>query len=190
MIDQSIAMFAALGRPSDELEARMDKAAILRLAGDDASAERELRRVRAESEQMGNAGIGAWACCRLAEVLVARGRAEEAEEMVQESERVGTPLLQARHIAVRARIRASAGDGGAAVDVERLVALLDDGHTLQKTDLLIEAAEIMLSVGQPVTARHYASQASELATAKESVVLGRRIDALLGRITEATPRSD
>ena len=134
---------------------------------------------------MGNAGIRAWACCRLAEVLVARGRAEEAEEMVQESERVGTPLLQARHIAVRARIRALSGDAGAVEDVERFVALLDGGHTLQKTDLLVEAAEIMLSAGQPVAARQYAGEAAQLATAKENVVLGRRIDALLERIAQA-----
>jgi class 3 adenylate cyclase/tetratricopeptide (TPR) repeat protein len=182
LVDESIASYEALGQQVAAAWVRMDRAKILGYAGDLQAAEREMRRALAAGDTLGHAGLRGLAACRLAELLVGEGRIDEAEAMVARAEPETVALMQVRNLMVRTLIAAARGEPGIRERVETVVAVLDEGHLMQQIDLLVEAAEVMATTGDPVAARSYAREARQRAVSKEAFVTVRRIDALLERI--------
>jgi ATP/maltotriose-dependent transcriptional regulator MalT len=136
----------------------------------------------AESEAIGNPSLHSYVACRLAELLVTRGELGEASRLLDAADRNPTPLLGPRRVAIRARLRATAGDESAAADVQQFLGMVSDGHLAQKTDLTIEAAEIMDLLGDRVAARTRAGEALRMAEAKENWALAAQVRTLLARL--------
>jgi class 3 adenylate cyclase/tetratricopeptide (TPR) repeat protein len=179
--DEAVVIFRDLAQPSGVATARLNTHWVARLAGDLATAEAELRLLI--DEEGADANIRPWANARLAEILLAQGRIDEAERALAESERDPVPVLRPRQAASRARIDASRGDPGAAEKVGELLAMVaGTPFTNQETDALIEAAEAMASLGDTVTATGHARRALRLAEAKENLALAGQIRLLLARL--------
>jgi hypothetical protein len=93
------------------------------------------------------------------------------------------PLLEPRREATRAMIRAARGDRTVAGEVEHFLAMVADTSYLNlKTDLLVEAAEAMASLGDRPAAIGYARDALGLAEAKQNIARAGQTRLLLGRI--------
>jgi class 3 adenylate cyclase/tetratricopeptide (TPR) repeat protein len=179
--DEASAIYRDLAQPLGVAEVQLVKYWVARLAGNLTIAEAEVRQALDADDV--DATINPWASWRLAEVLVAQGRIDEAEEALTESERDPVPVLGPRRAAVRMRIHAARGDPGAAVEVDELLATLAGTPWVnQEADALIEAAETMAPLGDVAAATAHARRALELAEAKENVALAAQIRLLLERL--------
>ena len=156
---------------------------VYRLAGNLPAAEAALRRAHAGAQGIGDPNQGAYVACRMAQLLVAQGRLDEAIPWLEEAETYDVVTNRSRVIGVRARIRAAAGDSGAADDVDRMLALLADSRFLNiRIDALVDAAETMAALGRTEDAMGYATDALRLALAKENLALAGQIEALVARL--------
>ncbi len=179
--DEAFAIYLDLAQPLGIAEVRINMYWVARLAGDLNTAEGAARGVLDGAD----VGVGArpMAACRLAEVLLAQGRLDDAEHALAEAERDPVALLGPRRAAVRARLDAARGVPGAAAQVAELVTMVSDSPFInQETDALVEAAEAMASLGDRSTATSHARRALELAVAKENTALAGQIRLLLGRL--------
>jgi class 3 adenylate cyclase/tetratricopeptide (TPR) repeat protein len=179
--DEAVVIYRDLAQPSGVSTARLNTQWVARLAGDLVTAHAELRLLI--DEEGADASIRPWANARLAEVLIAQGRIDEAERALAESERDPVPVLRPRQAASRARIDASRGDPGAAAKVGELLAMVSGTPFInQETDALLEAAEAMASLGDLAAATGHARHALVLAEAKENLALAAQIRVLLLRL--------
>jgi tetratricopeptide (TPR) repeat protein len=179
--DEAVVIYQDLAQPSGVATARLNTQWVARLAGDLVTAHAELRLLM--DEERGDASIRPWANARLAEILLAQGRIDEAERALAESERDPVPVLRPRQAASRARIDASRGDPGAAVKVGELLAMVSGTLFInQETDALIDAAEAMASLGDFAAATGHATRALRMAEAKENLALAGQIRLLLARL--------
>jgi tetratricopeptide (TPR) repeat protein len=182
---RSIDLFTDLGATQDVIGARIELAKIRQSAKDFSTAEREFRRAIAEAERIGSPANESWASLRLAELLIELGRHDEAQQAVEASTQYAGPMLILRCLATRARIRAARGDPGAADDVAAFVGMVDAGHTLQKGDLLVHAAEVMLATGHLEAAAGYARDVIACALVKEDPTLEAAGADMLARVDAA-----
>ena len=179
--DEAFAIYRDLAQPYGVGEVRINMSWVARLAGDLNAAEAAARAVF-DGAELG-VGLRLMAACRLAEVLLALGRIDEAEQAILESERDPIALLGPRRAAVRARLNAARGVPGAAAEVVELVKMVDGSPFInQETDALIEAAEAMAALGDRTAATTYARRALGLAAAKENLALAGQIRLLLARL--------
>ena len=179
--DEASAIYRDLAQPIGVAEVQLNKYWVARLAGDLTTAEAEVRQVL-DADGV-DAGIRPWASWRLGEVLIAQGRIDEAEEALRESERDPVPVLGPRRAALRARIDAARGEPGAVAEIDELLATVAGTPFInQETDALVEAAEVMASLGHAAAAANHARRALDLAEAKENLALAAQIRVLLARV--------
>jgi tetratricopeptide (TPR) repeat protein len=156
---------------------------VYRLGGDLPAAEIALRRAYAAAEAIGDRNQGAYVACRVAQLLVARGRFAEALPWLEEAETYHAVTNESRVVGARARIRAASGDPGATDEVARLLAIVAETRFVNiRTDALVDAAEAMAALGRIDDALGYAREALVLADAKENRVLAGQIATLIASL--------
>jgi hypothetical protein len=184
---ESIDVLTDLANVPSLVNARTFLAWTERLAGDFPAAEAVLRTALAEADAMGEAALRSFVSCRLAEVLVAEGRLDDAALPLAEAERDPIGATASRIAGMNARMKAARGDPTAADDVDALVAMVSGRWPNVRTEALLDAAEAMLALDDRPAALVHAREALGLCLAKEDVALAGRIEALLARITDADP---
>ena len=113
-----------------------------------------------------------FASCRLAEILVALERYNDAAEALAVAEQDPIGATQSRIVGARARIAAVRNPSHAEDAVNALVQMVDDWATPWPNvhaEALRDAAYTMRSLGRRPEARAYALAAAELCRQKENV---------------------
>ncbi len=181
----SIATLADLAIVGSLVNARTFLAWTERLAGDLPAAEAILRIALAEADAIGELTLRSFVSCRLAEVLVAQGRLDEAVIPLAEAERDPIGATGTRILGMRARMKAAHGDRTAADDAATLAASVADWPWLNvRAEAMIDAAHALLALGDRPAARRYAGEALRLCRAKENLALARRVEVLIAGIVE------
>ena len=181
---ESIAVLTDLANAPSLVNARTFLAWTERLAGDLPAAEAVLRTALAEADAMGEAGLRSFVSCRLAEVLVAQGRLDDAALPLAEAERDPIGATASRIAGMIARMKATRGDPTAADDVDALMAMVSGRWPNVRTEALLDAAEAMLALDDRAAADRYAGEALRLCRAKENLALARRVEVLIARIAD------
>ena len=146
-----------------------------RLAGDLPAAERELREGYEGISKLEEQGYQSTVAALLAHVLIAQGRAEDAEAFIDEAAAAAADDDVTTHILVRAgrgRVAASRGDhAGAEVLCREAVALAETTDDLNmRGDVLLDLAHVLAAAGDAGSAGAAAAQAQALFGAKGNVV--------------------
>ena len=176
-LDEGIATLVDLAATSSLVNVRTYKAWIHRLAGEWTAAEAVLRVALAEAEAMGDQAFTSFVSCRLAEVLVAEERYDDAEAALVVAERNPIAATRSRIHGARARIQAARGDPSARQDIDPLLAMAAEWPWPNvRAEALRDAAFVMKSLGDHDAARSYASQSAELSRAKENLALAGQMD--------------
>jgi predicted negative regulator of RcsB-dependent stress response len=157
-----------------------------RVAGDLDAADRVIRRSLEDIEQLGDQTMVAFAASRLAVVLVAQGRHDEALPFIALGESVPSVTNHSRVIGARARIRAAAGDGDARVDVASMLEpLASTAFVNVKADALVDAGEVEAELGDPAAAVRFFEEALDLCARKENLVLASQLRARIADLSAA-----
>jgi class 3 adenylate cyclase/tetratricopeptide (TPR) repeat protein len=180
---EALAINHDLRRPWESIQDRLDASWVERLAGDLAAAEKLLRSGLADVDRMGDRTLHAFAATRLAVVLVATGRFEEATGLIADGESIPSITNRSRVMGAQARIKAAAGDMDARADVEAMLdPLATTGFMNVKTDALVDAAEVMAALGDRDAAVRYFSEALELCERKENLALADQLRSRLASL--------
>ena len=118
-----------------------------------------LDRAYAAAEAAADPNLGAYIACRMAQLLVAQGRFEDAVPWLEEAEPWDVVTNRSRVVGARARISAAAGEQAAADQVPRLLAMVAETRFLNiRIDAIIDAAAIMETLGRIDEALAYAAR--------------------------------
>jgi class 3 adenylate cyclase/tetratricopeptide (TPR) repeat protein len=161
------------------------RARMERLAGDLATAERELRLVVDAHQRAGDEGHLASSSAELADVLVGQGRDDEALRLTEVSEAAAAPDDLAAQLVwrrVRARVLARRGDTILAGQLARAaVALADRTDWLEgQGDALADLGEVQRLAGRPREAVEALRAALARYERKGAVALADRVRSALG----------
>jgi predicted ATPase len=179
-LDESIALLIDLGAASSLVNVRTYKAWIHRLAGEWPAAEAVLRDALAEADAMGDLGFKSFVSCRLAEVLVAEERYDEAEAALVVAARSPVAATRSRISGAQARIKAARGDPTAKQEVEPLLAMTAGWPWPNvRAEALRDAAFVMKALGDRDAARSFAGESAALSRAKENLALAGQMDAFV-----------
>jgi tetratricopeptide (TPR) repeat protein len=159
------------------------------LAGDPATAERDLRRDYDALTELGETYLRSTVAGDLAQAVYVQGRPDEALDLAAVAEEIAAEddvISQAFWRAVRAKVLAQRGHGEEALPLaEEAVALIrgtDSPVTLART--LVDLAEVQSLTDRPDEAREALAEAAALLEHKENVVgaerVAERLDALGG----------
>ncbi|MDQ1373412.1 MAG: hypothetical protein QOJ09_750, partial [Actinomycetota bacterium] len=155
------------------------------LADDAAAAEAILRTAHAGFRELGVDVDAAQAAALLARALLAQGRAEEAEALTFESERLGGADIKTAISwrAVRAEALAQRGAVDEALALARAAVALAEptDALLDQADTHLALATVLQIAGRAAEAVASASRAAELYERKGATVLAERATGLLGR---------
>ncbi len=156
---------------------------VYRLAGDLPAAEAALREALAIAIEIEDRGLESFVSCRIAEVLVAQERFDEAESFLAVAERYPIGATETRIVGARARIRAARGDRAALADVDALIKMVDGKPWLNvATEAFLDAANAMASLGSRADAERYARAALGMCRTKNDIALAARTEELLARM--------
>ncbi len=166
----------------------MDSGDVELLAGDLEAAEREFRRGYETLGRLGETGFRSTTGALLAETLVARGRAQEAEEILGEVETMAQKDdldPQARTRAVRGLLLARAGRHEEAERVAReAVSLYAESDYLDAhADMHMVLATVLREAGRVDESREELEVALALYERKGNLVMTERARTLLGELT-------
>jgi tetratricopeptide (TPR) repeat protein len=185
-IAEALAIDTDLHRPWECVHIRLDMSWVERVAGDLDAADRVIRRSLEDIEQLGDQTMVAFAASRLAVVLVAQGRHDEALPFIALGESVPSVTNHSRVIGARARIRAAAGDGDARVDVASMLEpLASTAFVNVKADALVDAGEVEAELGDPAAAVRFFEEALDLCARKENLVLASQLRARIADLSAA-----
>jgi len=134
--------------------------------------------------ELGERGFRSSIGVELAEALVALGRVDEALELLDEAEQMGSPddwLNVAGAAEVRARAALARGEHERATDLAREAVEIADAYEYVdlRTELWLLYSDALVAAGQPVEARRALEETLRLAELKGSVVYGDPARALL-----------
>ena len=159
------------------------------LAGDDAAAERELRRSFEPLEAMSDFPSLANAAALLASLLVKQGRLEEADDLVAQARDWAPkdqPIQHARWRAAQAGLLARRADQRAEPLAREAVALAEQTDFLElQGDCLLALADVLRFADRDRDATEALEQALVLYERKGNVVLAERARALLANVSSA-----
>ena len=184
-------IYRELGLALDWAGSAMLSGRVELLAGDPASAERELREGYDALERLGETGYLSTVVALLAEAVRAQGRLEEAVQLSEASEQASAPDDFDSQGAWRSvRAQALAGQG-AVPEAERLAR--ESVALLEPTDFLVNRAEshtslaeVLRLAGRPKEAAAALDEALDLYQRKGDVVSAARTRALLGELEKPT----
>ena len=175
-------MLEELGRSVVAASTSLESCRVERLAGDPASAERELRRDFDELTAMGERYVLSTAAGELARVIYAQGRYAEAQELTRVAQELSADddvTSQALWRSVRAKTLARRQEGDAEELAREAVELLEGTDALiLQADALEDLAEVLVLLGEP-GARGYLSAALGCLERKGDVVSAERVRASL-----------
>ena len=165
----------------------MDEAFIELRAGEFAAAARTLEDAWRGLEEVGEHGFRSTIGTLLAESLAGLGRIEEAEELIDASERLAARDDAATAIGVaRARAFVAAARGSHEESIacaEEAVRVADGTDYLdERADLYLHLGETLIAAGRPDAASGHLREAVMLADRKGSTVLADRARELLGGV--------
>jgi class 3 adenylate cyclase/predicted ATPase len=163
-------------------------ATIARLAGDLEKAEAELRRSYEVLERFGEKGMRSTVAVRLAGVLVAQERFEEAEDFLKIGEETSTSDDLASEVPLRlarAQIKVARGQAREAETLIReALSLLEGTDDLgARADALLSHARVLRAAGKKNEALSAAEEALRLCEEKGNVVMRRGTQELLDELT-------
>ncbi|MEA2621309.1 MAG: hypothetical protein QOH61_219 [Chloroflexota bacterium] len=185
-MDESIAIMSDLRQPGGRINCKLDRSWLLRLAGDLPAAEIELRGALVEIDRLGDLTLRSFGASRLAVVLVAQGKLEDAVPFIEEADRIPSVTNRTRMVGARARIRAANGDPGAREDADRVLEMVADSAFISvKTDAWIDAAEVMAALGDHDAALRNQREALRLAEQKENLALAAQLRRRLAEMEAA-----
>jgi class 3 adenylate cyclase/tetratricopeptide (TPR) repeat protein len=148
LLARSKSIFGELGAKYNVAEACWAGAQLERLAGDWATAERELRDALRIHEEMGTKRYSSYVRAQLARVVYEQGREDEAVELLAQAEQEGTGeniRFQLQWRTARARVLAGRGETAEAARLARgaveIVAATDNINA--HADALVELAEVL-----------------------------------------------
>jgi predicted negative regulator of RcsB-dependent stress response len=170
--------------------ARTDLAWSVKYTGDFAQAEAILRQALGEARQQADQLMVSFISCRVAEMLVAQGRFDDAKAPLDEAERHPTYATRSRIMGARARIAAHDDDRAAAAAlVDQLLAETAGYNSPSvRAEGYRDAAMATAALGDPTRARTLAAEGIRLATAKENLALARQIETFVDSLPP-DPRS-
>ena len=181
-LERSKAICRELGIAYGLAEAHMAGAEMEMLAGDAESAERELRDAIRVAVEMGASRYVALYRTRLAHVLIALGRDQDAlTELEQARELFG---VAPKWRAARARVLASRGETEEAVRLahEAVDSLAGTDDITARAEILVDLAEVLREHGDPAGAAEALAEAVALHEEKGNVLPAERCRQLLGAV--------
>jgi ATP/maltotriose-dependent transcriptional regulator MalT len=185
---RALATFEELGLPIDAAAVSLSSGRVELMAGDAASAERELRRGYDYFSRLGERYLLSSVAGLLAEAVGAQGRLDEAEALARETSELAAEddvdaqtLWRLAHAKVLAR-------RGELTEAERLVreavGLLEPtDYVVNRVSALASLAEILLLGARDQEARELLEQARILALEKSSPVMLAELDVLDAELT-------
>jgi tetratricopeptide (TPR) repeat protein len=182
-LERSKAICRELGIAYGLAEAHMAGAEMEMLAGDAEAAERELREAIRVAEEMGASYYVALYRTRIAHVLVAQGRDDDALSELELSRHVFGDAPKWR--AARARVLARRGETGEAVTLaqEASASLADSDDITTHAEVLVDLAEVLRAQGDLADAAHALEEAIALHEEKGNLVNAERCRQLLGAVS-------
>jgi tetratricopeptide (TPR) repeat protein len=157
------------------------------------AAERELRQGWEKLGELGEEGIRSTTGALLAETLVRQGRLAEADEVADETDRIGVEddFVTVGHMSlIRGYIASRRGDHDRAIDLARRALAIVDGseYVPLHAEARIGLGEVLLAAGRLDEAVAPLTRAIAIAEAKQDRVFGERARDLLEQALAAPTR--
>lgn len=187
LIAERLAAQESFGNQFVAAFARAELAAVEMLAGDPASAERELRRAYETLENAGDTGFRSTIAAQLADAICVQGRFDEARQYTQISEEIAAPddyVSQILWRSVRAKAIASQGRLGEGEKLAReALSLAQDTDNIDlRGDALMALAEVLVLAERAEESILVIREALALYGQKGNVVSANTAEALLGEL--------
>ena len=149
-------------------------------------AEAILRQALDEAREQADQHMISFISCRLAEILIAQGRLDDAEDPLAEAERHPSYATRSRIMGARARIAAHRGEREASAQVDGLLAEIAGYRSPNvRAEGYRDAAAAMADLGDIARARALAEEGIRLARSKESFSLARQIQQFVDALPPA-----